>query len=278
MPSVFYEKRCENQFVGIICDHPFPAHVHDLVEIVCLRAGRLAVSISGQRYQVEPGDVAVVFPAIPHSYDEVSADVQGLTLIFLPDTITEFTNAFRTQIPIIPILRRGDKPAMMDTLIDQLLVLGDGEENPLQTGYLHLFLSYLFTCLPLQSVDRYVQNNAASGMGHQALQYISRHYTEPLTLESTAHALGVSRIHLSHIFSQQLGINFRQYINNLRIDRACTLLRNPSYSITQISDLCGYNNLRTFRRAFMAQCSVSPSRYRAHLLGQEETSEEDAGC
>lgn len=277
MPSVFYEKRCENQFVGAICDHPFPAHVHDLVEIICLKAGRLAVSISGQRYQVEPGDVAVVFPAIPHSYDEVSADVQGLTLIFLPDTITEFTNAFRTQIPTIPILRRGDKPAMMDTLIDQLLVLGDGEENPLQTGYLHLFLSYLFTCLPLQHVDWYVQTSAASGMGHQALQYISRHYTEQLTLESTAHALGVSRIHLSHIFSQQLGINFRQYINNLRIDRACTLLRNPAYSITQISDLCGYNNLRTFRRAFTAQCSISPSRYRAYLLGQDETVQSDMG-
>ena len=79
---------------------------------------------------------------------------------------------------------------------------------------------------------------------------------EPITLETVAHALGVSRIHLSHIFSQQLRINFRQYINALRIDRACFLLRNPSYSISEIAYLCGYGNPRTFHRAFLTQCEV----------------------
>ena len=100
------------------------------------------------------------------------------------------------------------------------------------------------------------------------LQYISEHFTEPLTLESTAHALGISRIHLSHIFSQQLHINFRQYINTLRIDRAKTLLHDPSNSISQIAYLCGYGNQRTFHRAFLTQCSITPNQYRANVIAQ----------
>lgn len=106
------------------------------------------------------------------------------------------------------------------------------------------------------------------GMSFQVLQCISEHFTEPLTLESTAHALGISRIHLSHIFSQQLRINFRQYINTLRIDRARTLLRNPTYSISQIAYQCGYGNQQTFHRAFLSQCGMTPNAFRTELTGR----------
>ena len=261
MSSVFYEKRPENQFIGTICDHPFPSHVHDPVEIVCPTTGTLHMTISGKRYQLAPGDIAVVFPAVPHSYDYVSEDVQGLTVIFLPDTISEFSRTFRTMMPTSPILLKKDKASELNVVIRNLMKLSTQENSPLELGYLHLFLAYLFTCIALQPIEKHVQTN----LSYQVLHYISEHFTEPLSLESTAHALGISRIHLSHIFSQQLHINFRQYINNLRIDRACFLLKDPSYSISQIAYLCGYGNPRTFHRAFLAQCGMPPNQFRAQL-------------
>mgnify|MGYP003307241115 CR=1 FL=1 len=54
-------------------------------------------------------------------------------------------------------------------------------------------------------------------------------------------------------------------INALRIDRACFLLRDPSYSISQIAYLCGYGNPRTFHRAFLSQCHMPPKQYRARM-------------
>lgn len=261
MSSVFYEQRTENQFIGIICDHPFPAHVHDPVEIVCPISGTLVMTISGKKYHIMPGDIAVVFPSVPHSYDHVTEDVQGLTLIFLPDTIAEFSRTFRTMVPSVPLLSKRDKAPELNVIIRNLIKLSTQESSPLQTGYLHLFLAYLFTCLPLQPIEKHVQSN----LSYQVLHYISEHFTEPLSLESTAHALGISRIHLSHIFSQQLHINFRQYINTLRIDRACFLLRDPSYSISQIAYLCGYGNPRTFHRAFLTQCGMPPNQFRAKM-------------
>jgi len=259
MASVFYEQRSEGVFAGMICDHPFPPHVHSVVEMVCLTCGSLKMSIGDQQCALEPGDIVMAFPNITHSYDEVSADAQGLSLIFLPDTISEFTTRFRTEVPVSPLLRGEAKAPELDYIIQQLLKLSS--ESPLTLGYLHLFLSYLFQCIAL----RPQANPAKSELAYQVLQYVSEHFTEPLSLESTARALGISRIHLSHVFSQQLQINFRQYINTLRIERACMLLRDPNLSISQIIGLCGYDNSRTFHRAFLSQCHVPPNQYRSQM-------------
>lgn len=265
MPSFFYEVRSENQFTGIICDHPFPSHVHDSVEIVCPTSGTLAMTISERQYRLFPGDIAVVFPSVSHSFDYVSPDVEGLTLIFLPDTINEYSRTFRTMLPACPLLSRQDKAPELDGIIHNLIDLSRQGDSPLQTSYLHLFLAYMFLKLPLSPIEKQIQTSQGYRLTYQILHYISEHFTEPLTLESTAHALGISRIHLSHIFSQQLHINFRQYINTLRIDRACKLLRDPSNTISQVAYQCGYSNPRTFHRAFLTQCGMPPNQYRAKL-------------
>ncbi|MBE5814203.1 MAG: helix-turn-helix domain-containing protein [Clostridiales bacterium] len=266
MDPVFYEKRTEDIFIGGICEGPFPSHVHDVAEIVCITEGYLYMTIAGKQLTVAPGDIAMAFPATPHSYDYISKDAKGLALIFSPDTISEFTHKFRTMTVQSPLLRGEDKPQEMVHIIRYLLENSQQADSPLRLGYLHLFLSYLFSCIQLQPLEKHMQ----TGLSYQVLHYISEHFTEPLSLETTARALGISRIHLSHIFSQQLKINFRQYINTLRIDRACALLRDPSYTISQIVYLCGYGNPRTFHRAFLAQCGMPPKQYRARFAYQND--------
>ena len=266
MTPVFYEKRSEDVFAGSVCPGPFPSHVHDVAEIVCITAGELEMTIGGHEVVVRPGDIAIAFPSIPHSYDRVSADVDGLALIFSPDAISEFSHRFRCMTVENPLLPKGQKDPELDHIIHSMQRMAQQQNHSLKLGYLHLFLSYLFSCIRLKQVDKHVQ----SGLSYQVLHYISEHFTEPLSLETTARALGISRIHLSHIFSQQLRINFRQYINTLRIDRACYLLRDPNYNISQIAYLCGYGNPRTFHRAFLAQCQMPPKQYRQKMIGLEE--------
>lgn len=266
MPSIFYEQRSELFFVGHMCDHPFPVHVHDSVEIVCLIGGTLDITVGSVPRRIRPGDIAVSFPSVPHSLDFVSEDAVGLALFFLPDAISEFSSAFRTKLPTEPILRAEALPAEMHTIIRHMLKLSAQVGNPLMLGYLHLFLSYLFCHIELQPLSKHMQ----TGLAQQVLHYISQHFTEPLTQDSVSRALGISGTHLSHIFSQQLHVNFREYINALRIDRACSLLYDSSLTVSQIAYLCGFGNPRTFHRAFLSRCSMPPSQYRSRLLGLEQ--------
>ncbi|MBQ4639287.1 MAG: helix-turn-helix domain-containing protein [Clostridia bacterium] len=265
MGPIFYEDNPNDQqddvILAPICDHPFPMHVHDAVEIVCPVAGSLDMTIGGEKQRIMAGDIAVAFPTVPHSYDYVSPDVQGLTLIFVPSAIQEFHNTFRTTVPRTPLMTRKQKAAELTVLIRKIMAIKPEQMKQVRGGFLHLFLAYFLPGLALRPVNKQVE----LGLSYQVFHYISQHYTEPLSLESTAHALGISRIHLSHIFSQQLKINFRQYINTLRIDRACQLLQDPTHSISEIAYLCGYGNPRTFHRAFLAQCNMPPKQYRARL-------------
>lgn len=265
MSPVFYEEnpnpKMEDVILAIICDHPFPMHVHDAVEIVCPTQGSLDMTIAGEKVRVMPGDVAIAFPTVPHSYDYVSQDIDGLALIFTPGTIQEFCNTFRTTVPKSGLLQKKNVDLEMAELILKMKNLPEEKKKALKLGHVHLFLSYLLMSLTLRPVNKHVE----LGLSYQVFHYISQHFTEPLSLESVAHALGISRIHLSHIFSQQLKINFRQYINTLRIDRACLLLQDPSHSISEIAYLCGYGNPRTFHRAFLSQCHMPPKQYRARM-------------
>lgn len=258
MNPVFYEFRPEDLFIGKISEYPFPAHVHDPVEMVSVITGRLDMTIGNRQYVLGPGDSAIVFPAVPHSYDAVSEGVKGLAMVFSPETIGEFNRVFRTMLPSEPVLPAGKRPYEIGLIAEKLLAISEQAESPLRLGYMHLLLAYLLSSMALQPLEKQMQ----SGLTYQVLHYISEHCTEPLSLESTARALGISRIHLSHIFSQQLKINFRQYINILRIDKARALLRDPSYSISQVAYLCGYANPRTFHRAFQAQWGMPPKQFR----------------
>ncbi len=97
------------------------------------------------------------------------------------------------------------------------------------------------------------------------MRHVADHLCEDLTLESVAHALGISASHLSHFFAEKLRIPFRAYINANRIAQARLLMRDSNYTLTMISDLCGYANMRTFRRAFEKEMGCLPSEHLALL-------------
>ena len=93
------------------------------------------------------------------------------------------------------------------------------------------------------------------------MRYISDHLCEEITLETVSHALGISVSHLSHFFAEKMQVNFRQYINANRIAKARLLMRDSNYTLTMISDACGYSNMRTFRRAFLKEVGCLPSEH-----------------
>ena len=80
--------------------------------------------------------------------------------------------------------------------------------------------------------------------------------------------LGMFNAAAFNTFKPALNLVYTLYINALRIDRACALLRDPARSIAQVIDLCGYQNPRTFHRAFQSHCGMTPKQYRATLSAE----------
>ena len=253
----FYEHRDEHLFIGEMTHFPFPVHVHELAEMVAVVSGFIRININGTEYRLLPGDAAVIFPLTPHSYDEISVDASGLAAIFPTDIIPEYNSTFRSLEPENPVLRAADSAPDSLPAIHRLHALNMEEDLPLCIAYLHLLLACTLHRLSYHPVYDYSDR----GLGHRIMRYVSDHLSEEITQESVAHALGISTSHLSHFFAEKLHVNFRQYINSNRIAKARLLMRDSGYTLTMISDACGYTNMRTFRRAFLREVGCLPSEH-----------------
>ncbi len=259
--STFYEHREEALFIGEMTHSPYPPHVHEAAELIAVTAGCIRIGIDEMTFDLTPGDIAVVFPLTVHSYDVIREDASGLVAIFPPDIIPEYNGTFRRLVPEVPVLRAETAGADTHRAVRRLRELNMEDDLPLCIAYLHVLLAGTLHSLSYRPVYDYSDR----GLGCRILHHVSDHACEDITLESAAHALGISASHLSHFFSEKLRIGFRQYINAIRVARARLLMRDPSLSLTMICDVCGYSNMRTFRRAFQKEVGCLPSEHLAAL-------------
>ena len=257
--STFYEQRPEKMFIGEMTHHTFPAHVHAVAELVVVTRGTTVMTIDETPYRLNPGDAAVVFPLVPHSYDEMSEDINGITAIFPPDIIPEYAGTFHGLQPESPFLPASQTCMDLRLAVGRLNSLTMENDLPLCVAYLHVLLAGILHSLSYHPVYDYSEQD----LGNRIMRYVSDHACEEITLETVSHALGISSSHLSHFFAEKLHINFRHFINASRIARARLLMRDPNMTLTEISDACGYSNMRTFRRAFQQEIGCLPSD---HLL------------
>ncbi|MDA3958191.1 AraC family transcriptional regulator [Oceanispirochaeta sp.] len=97
------------------------------------------------------------------------------------------------------------------------------------------------------------------------VQYIHDHYDQSLSLNELAHRCAYNPSYFSRVFKEQTGIALFEYINRLRIEGACRLLKNSEMSILDIAFAVGYNNVSFFNRYFKKLHSMSPGEYRRKI-------------
>ena len=236
---------------------PFPDHLHMEAELLYLFGGTAAMRVGGALLTLHPGDLCLCFPGVVHSYLE-SSDAEALMMIFSPALFPDFTSRLTRSLPRSPLLTADRLPADVGLCARQLLLESDQAiDEPVLKGYLQVLLARTVPLLSLAG-----RPPELTDVSYEILKYLSLHFTEPVTLESLARALNVSRSCISHTFSQRIGANFRTYVNALRVDHACSLLRATDRSVTDIAYACGFESQRTFNRAFFDQYGLTPSQYR----------------
>ena len=96
----------------------------------------------------------------------------------------------------------------------------------------------------------------------QALTYIEDHIADPKLSNSViAYNAHISEVYLRKLFSENYHTSPKQYILDIRMQKAKQLLTDSSLSVASISELCGFSSVYTFSRCFKEKTGMSPMEY-----------------
>ncbi len=241
----------------------FPQHLHDHGEILLVMEGSITVRIMDKSRELKAGDCAVVFPQHIHSYHSPGGSRTRLFIFDVSVTGT-YQHAFRKYTPAHPFLPAGELTADGALALDRIYHLHTGNAAPcadcsdLCPAWFHVLFALAWPRLaPVKK-----EKSAGMELTFQLVQYIMEHFQEPLSLERLARELHVNKYYISDIFSHRLRMNFRRYLNHIRLEYAIQLIKTSNAPLTDVWAESGFNSQRSFNRAFMEIMGTTPREYR----------------
>ncbi len=226
-------------------------HIHSYYEFVFVFDGAVRLAADGREYLLKRGDAALILPWQLHSYESERENRLFVT-VFAEKTATDFHNQMRFVYPESNVFSFGE------TVRNIIQALLDAEEASI---YLyHAMLNCAIDCFLSSAVLKEKKTDVRNI--NDIVFYTAEHLNTELDLKEVAKALGYSSNYLSHIIKSNIGINFRTLLNLMKFERAKTLLRITSKSMSEIAHLSGFGTERSFNRVFKALSSVTPREYR----------------
>ena len=239
----------------------YPLHIHSYIEYVHVISGLVGMQISGEDYLLEPGDIALIFPNVPHKYQTLSS-VSGIQFYIMNssvDILPMHKMDLLSKYPRVPVIH--PSPLHEDILYAEkrLFELTAKPENTQMISSLtSLILCHIFPMLQLNDFE----STPPLDLTSKIIAYIGSNFQDEITLPLLAKKFGVGKYTLSRIFSNVLGISLPAYLNSLRMDYATYLLLRTDMDIINVAMESGYHNQQTFNRIFKSTKGCTPKEYR----------------
>ncbi len=96
----------------------------------------------------------------------------------------------------------------------------------------------------------------------KAIEFIQNNYMKDIRISQLANHIGLNRSYLSSLFKQFLNTSPYKYLSQYRINKACELLKDISYSIVEVAGMSGYSDPVVFQKFFKNMMGISPNKYR----------------
>ena len=95
-----------------------------------------------------------------------------------------------------------------------------------------------------------------------AINYLYDNYSDPqITNTLLAEKSGISEIYFRKLFKERFGVTPKKYVIEMRIKKARQLLSESSFSVTEISEKCGFSSVYHFCRSFKETLGITPTEY-----------------
>ena len=224
---------------------------HTHAELIYVIQGTIQTTVDGKEHTLRSGELSVIFPYVPHSYEGVP-DAEALVLLLEPKAVI-YETILQTMLPERHYIDGSAFYPLLSRAVE-LIQLGKAEAAQ---GYVTAVLGEFLEQVPLRKGDHSDADTVV-----RILEYCMENFTQDITMRDVSEALYMSQSQISKIFTHKIKCNFREYINLLRVDKAKELLADSTQKVLEVMGACGFRNQSSFNRVFLDYCGVSPREYR----------------
>lgn len=228
----------------------FPTHFHGNYELIYTIKGIAEIIVNGCSYILENGECIVVSPYSTHSLN-ISKNTTAWVGVFSKDYILDFANKY----PFAVFSKFKLDKQIEDFLLNNLFC-GQKPDILLITGCLYLVFEQ---CLKYGKI--FTQSDNIDFI-KDVISHITENLANNVTMKETADKLNYEYHYFSALFNKYFSINFKRFINILRFEQACEILRKKEISVTDVCNECGFESIRNFNRIFKEFSGMTPGEYR----------------
>ena len=244
----------------LVDDLCYMTHVQRTIEfLVCLK-GEVEVVLDNQVRKAHRGDLVFIRENIPHRYfTEKRGSSQVLILTIQPNDLSRILNVASDEIGNSFLLHDENYFDRIVNLTSQLAFSDHDTLNILDIwGFCLTMLGF---AKHSETIDFYPVRKI-NPTYLKILQYSTDQCMSDISLDKMAEDLSFSKYHLSHTFSSELNINFKEYINAFRLVGSKRLLLQSTLPVKEIASTCGFVNVRTYNRLFLESFHITPTEFR----------------
>lgn len=254
-------------------------HRHQYVELFYVAEGSFEQILLGEHQHFEKGEIVITDRNCEHADYLTEQDSAVLFLCLAPEFLDSLLDSYETTDTLQSFLfhalsrqkqeqsflrlRADTVPPEMDRVLEQLVQedygRAPGWEAIIRGNLIRLF-SLLCTHYALQ-LHSSSQEAKEKVLVYELERYIRLHFAD-VTAGMLEEVFHYHRNYYNLLLKKHRGVGFQEYVQGLRMERACELLRTTNYPVRQIAALTGYANNSFFHHLFQEHTGYSPGDYR----------------
>ncbi len=237
-------------------------HVHVFFHYIYVVSGSGTITLDNNTFPLTPGKIYLASPNTSHGF--CASDDAPLIVFELKFSLSGGTlHDSLCKLPLLYVPTNNDIYNILEEMHDET----DGQfpyYSDIVNAKLHLFLLKLLR-ESTASGDGYPTSDRKYGAEKAftpAINYITDHLHEEITLEQLADVMRFEKTYFSKKFKRATGKAPMDFIRDARLAKAKNLLLFSDMSITQIADVVGYQTIHYFTATFKKHFGVPPHRFR----------------
>ena len=243
-------------------------HYHPYYEIYILVEGKRKYFFQNRIIEIYPQDTLIIKPNDPHRAIPIDEDgIYERYIINVDPSL--FSQIERYNKQISDILKKGVLN-LEDSAFSRVLniiecVRTEQREDKKEYIYSirnHIERLLLEVVLNGRKIVRENQFRKNDIRIQEAIDYILENYNQNITVDMCAQKCHMGKSNFTKLFHDVIGTNYREYLNSVRIKKACAYLVETDLSISYISEKVGYDTPSYFASVFKKKMAMSPKDYR----------------